>query len=113
MLTDAVQRVTDSGRVSGDNMIVFTKPILGTGQREHMAPLPQRQEQLTLGSQPRVNYNITEGHASERIPTESRLRLSREAVRRIEQNVEDYKEFLRRRSHNVDSRYNPWMALEK
>lgn len=96
-------------------MIVFTKPILGTGQREQMtlASLPQRQQRLTFGPQPLVDNSITEDHASERTTTESHLRLSRETVRRIEQNVKDYKEFLHQRSHNVDSKYNPWMALEK
>jgi len=46
-------------------------------------------------------------------PGAVRLHLSREEVDAIESNVERYKEFLQKRSHDTESRFNPWTAVEQ
>jgi hypothetical protein len=96
------QRVLDRGEMAEDNIIVFTKPILGTGHREH----------LTLGSVHRNSDHVAEVHQRE---GENRicLRLTSGAVDSIERNVKNYEEFLRRRSHNVGGRFNPWIAVDQ
>lgn len=100
---DMPRRVLDRSEVAQDNVIVFTKPILGTNHRE----------QLTLGSMTR-----TSGHAAGEVrqrEDENRicLRLGDAAVDNIERNVKNYEEFLRRRSHNIEGRFNPWIAVEQ
>lgn len=81
------------------NEILFTK-VAGKGNFGRAAG--------ELGNSERVS-NMVQSQCK---PEAVRLHLSREAVDAIESNVEQFKEFLQKRSHDTESRFNPWTAVE-
>jgi len=87
------------------NEILFTK-VAGKGQFGHSADNRQ-------GGSETVSETVSDASRSRCKPGAVRLHLSREAVDSIESNAKRYKEFLQKRSHHAESRFNPWMAVEQ
>ena len=83
------------------NEILFTK-VAGNGQLVSSSDKRCASETVS-----------TVGVGSRHKPGSVRLQLSHEAVDSIQSNVERYKEFLQKRSHHTDSRFNPWTAVEQ
>ena len=80
--------------------ILFTK-VAGKGNFGHSSAECGNSERVSIASQ------------SQYQPGAVSLHLSPEAVDSIESNVKRYKEFLQKRSHHTESRFNPWTAVEQ
>jgi len=82
------------------NEILFTK-VAGKGQFGREA------------SDKGVADTVSDTRPSQSRPDAVRLQLSHEAVSSIENNAKRYEDFLRKRSHQADSQFNPWTAVEQ
>ena len=82
------------------NEILFTK-VAGKGRFGRAADIQGGSE------------TVSDTSHSQHKPGAVRLQLSRKAVDSIESNVKRYTEFLQKRSHRVESRFNPWTAVER